>query len=77
MNKEEVRQMIFQKYKTFLLSRQQAAEVLNKSVATLDRWKKKGLYLEYKKLGKAKNSAVEYPIDTVVDYVVNNNQKIV
>jgi transposase len=77
MDKKEIRNLIYQKYGTFLLSRQQVAKVLNKSVATIDRWKKQGLYLEYKKLGNAKNATVEYPIDSVVNYILNNNQKIV
>jgi len=77
MNKQEIRSLIYQKYGAFLLSRKQVADALGKSVATIDRWKEQGLYLEYKKLGEAKNSPVEYPIDTVVDYIVNNNKKIV
>ncbi|MDD3476293.1 MAG: hypothetical protein PHI38_05445 [Sulfurimonas sp.] len=77
MDKQEIRNLIYKKYGTFLLSRQQTAEVLNKSVATIDRWKKQGLHLEYKKLGKSKNATIEYPIDSVVNYILNNNQKIV
>ncbi len=76
MNKQEIRSLIYQKYGAFLLSRKQVAAILGKSVATIDRWKVQGLYLEYKKLGKAKNAPVEYPIDTVVDYIANNNKKI-
>lgn len=75
MNREEVRNMIYNEYGTLLLSRMQTAKVLNNSTATIDRWRKKGLYLEYKKLGKAKNSTVKYPIDTVVNYIINNNIK--
>ncbi|MCK9454751.1 hypothetical protein [Sulfurimonas sp.] len=77
MTKQEARGLIYQKFDTLLLSRKQAAQALNKSVATIDRWKKQGLYLEYKKRGKSKNASVEYPIDTVVDYILNNNQKVV
>lgn len=72
-----MRAILYTKYDTSLLSRIQVAQELNKSVATIDRWRKAGLYLEYKKLGKAKNSPVEYPIDTVVNYVLNNNIKVI
>jgi len=75
VNKQEIRNMIYQKYATFLLSRKQVADTLGKSVATIDRWKDQGLYLEYRKHGNSKNATVEYPIDTVVDYIVNNNIK--
>lgn len=77
MNKQEVRTIILQKYDTFLLSRKQVAATLGKSVATIDRWKKRGLHLDYKKTGTAPNSPVEYPIDTVANYIVNNNIKSV
>lgn len=76
MHKQEIRNLIYQKYGAFLLSRKQVADALGKSVATIDRWKEQGMYLEFKKLGKAKNAPVEYPIDTVVDYIINNNKKI-
>ena len=77
MSKQEVRHLIYQKYGALLLSRKQAATEVRKSLATLDRWRKKGLYLEYKKIGKARNSTIEYPIDTIVDYIVNNNKKTI
>ncbi len=77
MNKQEVWNVIYNKYGSLLLSRKQVASELGKSVATIDRWKDKGLYLEYKKLGQAKNAPVEYPIDTVVNYIINNNKKII
>lgn len=76
MNRSELRSILYAKHDSSLLSRTQVARELNKSVATIDRWKKAGLYLEYKKNGEAKNSTVEYPIDTVVDYVLNNNIKV-
>ena len=76
MDKQEIKTLIFQKYGSFLLTRKQVAEALNKSVATIDRWKQQGIYLEYKKLGKAKNAPVEYPIDTIAEYIVNNNIKV-
>lgn len=77
MTKEEISTKLYDKYGSFLLSRKQAAQALNKSVATLDRWKQQGLYLEFKKLGKSKNATVEYPINTIVDYIFKNNQKVV
>ena len=77
MTKQEARDILFKKYSSLLLSRKQTADALGRSVATIDRWKNAGLYLEYKKLGKAKNAPVEYPIDTVVNYIINNNKKII
>jgi len=71
-----MRSLLFEKYGTLLLSRSQAAEALNISVATLDRWKKRGVYLEYKKRGAAKNSPVGYPLDTIINYIINNNNKV-
>jgi transposase len=77
MTKIELYNILYAKYESSLLSREQVAKELNKSVATIDRWKKAGLHLKYKKNGKAKNSTVEYPIDAVVDYVLNNNIKVI
>ncbi len=77
MNRQKIWDVIYSKYGSLILTRKQVADTLGKSVATIDRWKKQGLYLEYKKLGTAKNSPVEYSIDTIVNYIVNNNKKIV
>jgi len=77
MNRQEIWNVIYSRYRSLILSRKQVAELLGKSVTTIDRWKKNGLYLQYKKRGKAKNSPVEYSIDTIVDYAINNNKKIV
>ena len=76
MTKKEARDLIFAKYGCLLLSRQQVAEVLNKSVATIDRWKKSGIHLEFKKNGDARNATIEYSIDTIADYIINNMQKV-
>ena len=76
MNKQDVWNVIFNKYGSLLLTRKQVAEILGKSVATIDRWKKDGLHLQYKKTGKAKNAPVEYPIDTVVNFIMNDHKKM-
>ena len=73
--KQEARDLLFGKYETLLLSRSQAAKSVSRSVTTLDRWKKKSVHLTYKKQGEAKNSPVFYPIDSIVDYVCENNIK--
>lgn len=67
--KEETRQMLYTKYNSLVLSRNQVADILNISVATLDRWRSKGLYLNFKKVGNAKNSIVQYSLNTIVDYL--------
>lgn len=78
MTKQEAINLLLERFDdSFLLSRSQTAKVVNKSVATIDRWKTKGLHLDYKKTGTAPNSPVEYPIDTVANYIVNNNIKSV
>jgi len=77
MNRQEIWNVIYNRYGSLVLSRKQVAKLLGKSVSTIDRWKKNGLYLVYKKRGKAKNSPIEYSIDAIVDYAINNNKKIV
>jgi len=76
MNKTEMRNTLYKKYGTFVLSRKQVANELNKSVATIDRWKKQGIYLKFIKRGKAKNAAVEYPLDSIIDYLTEHGQMI-
>lgn len=69
MEEKEIKEMLYAKYNSLVLSRDQVAEILNISVATLDRWRTRGLYLDSKKIGNAKNSTVQYSIGTVVDYL--------
>lgn len=76
ITKSELRSILYAKFDASLLSRIQVAKELNKSVATIDRWRKKGLYLEYTKRGDAKNSPIEYPIDSVVDYILMYKIKV-
>ena len=75
-DKIETRKILFNKYNTMILSRKQVAEILNVSTATLDRWRKQGLYLESKKVGITKNAIIQYPLSTVVDYISSQNTKI-
>lgn len=67
--KREIKQMLYTKYNSLVFSRDQVAEILNISVATLDRWRSRGLYLDFKKVGDAKNSIVQYSLSTVADYI--------
>jgi len=67
--KEEIKQILYEKYKSLVFSREQVSEILNISVATLDRWRSKGLYLDFKKVGNVKNSTIQYSFNTVVDYL--------
>jgi len=76
MTKKEVEDLIFAKYDCLLLSRKQVAKILNKSVATIDRWKKRGVFLEYKKDESAKNGSVVYSVETVAEYILNNKTKV-
>lgn len=77
LNKQkEMEDRIFDKYESLILSRQQVAKVLKKSITTIDRWRKKGLYLEYSKNGDSKNATVEYSIDAIARYVISNKIKV-
>lgn len=73
---EETRDLILSMYGGLVLSRKQVAMLLNKSISTIDRWKKKGIHLEYRKDDSSKNGSVEYTIDTVIDYILNHNVKV-
>jgi len=68
---------IHQEYETMILSRKQVAKILNKSTTTIDRWRKKGLYLEYSKVGEAKNATIEYTLNEVAKYIISNKIKVV
>lgn len=74
--KEQITSLIFNKYNTFLLSRKDTAEIVGVSMATLDRWKKDNRYLKYKKVGKAKNASIKYPLDGIVEYLFENMIKV-
>jgi len=76
IDKKEIRDSIHKEYDTQLLSTKQVAKILNISITTLGRWKKQGLYLEYKQNDSAKNAPVFYPLFTVVDYIVHDNTKV-
>lgn len=74
--KEQTKKLIIEKYGSIILNRKQVAEILNRSVATIDRWKERGEHLSFKKVGKSKNAMIEYNIDTIVDYIYENSIKI-
>lgn len=72
--KNELIQLLFQKYESLLLRREQAAEILNISTASLDRMKRSGVGIQYQKEGESrKNGRIRYPIDAIVDYILSNH----
>lgn len=69
--RKELLNLLFQKYNSLNLTREQTAESIGTSTATLDRIRKSGLGPKYFKDGKSsKNGMVRYPIDAVVDYIL-------
>lgn len=60
---------------TYILNVQLVCELINKSPSTLERWRKQGKYLEYKK-GPARNSPIEYPAHTIAEYILSNSVKV-
>lgn len=76
MNSEERRKelvsLLFQKYDSLSLRKDQTAESIEVSIATLDRMKKNGIGPKYLKNGDPdKNGMVRYPIDAVVEYILS------
>lgn len=70
----ELTKLIYQKYGSLLLTREQVSEVLSISTATLARMANSAIGVQYQKNGKAgKNGRVRYPIDAVVDYILSNH----
>lgn len=68
--RKEMMDLIFNKYGALILSRQQAAKILSISTSTLDRMKLQGSGPRWKKSGVANNAAVEYSLDSLVDYII-------
>jgi hypothetical protein len=58
--KKELKDSLYKEYGTQLLSTAQVAEILNISKVTLGRWKKQGIYLNYKQNKNAKNAPIFY-----------------
>ena len=73
----EIKEYLNKEYGTQLLSTAQVAEILNISKVTLGRWKKQGICLDYKQNKNAKNAPVFYTLNTVINYIVDNNIKVV
>jgi len=71
MLKKQLLDLLHTKYGSLLLTREQCAQEMGMSTATLDRLKKLGLGPQYtKKKSSGKNGSVRYPLDAVVDYII-------
>lgn len=70
--RKELINLLFQKYGSLNLTREQTAESIGSSTATLDRIRKAGIGPKYLKDGiSSKNGMIRYPIDAVVEYVLS------
>lgn len=61
---------------TYVLNIKQVSKLLNKSPATLARWRKQNLHLKYSKKDDAANGSIEYPVHSVAEYILSNLIKI-
>ena len=67
--------LLFEKYKTFLLTTQHVSEVSGRSVSSLESDRRRGEGIQYKRLGSASNSPVRYPIAEVSKWL-NSVEKV-
>ncbi len=73
---KEIEKILYQEFKTFILSQSQVGVLINKSIPTLSRWRKQGKHLEYSKSSEAATSPIEYTIFEIAKYIVSNNIKV-
>ena len=71
--KDKIVEILFKKYNSIILSRKEVATTLGISTATLDRMRKNGIGPTYKKVDSVKNSAVQYSIYSIAEYIVSKN----
>lgn len=74
--RKELLELLFTKYDSLTLTREQCAKIIGCSTSKLDRLKEEGVGPQYIKK-KEKNGTVQYPIDAVVDYIVSQQVKTV
>jgi len=75
MIKEESN-LIIKEYGSRILSEGMVRKIIGKSSATLGRWRKQGINLEYRKTGTSSNSPIEYPVRGVARYLIEKFNKI-
>lgn len=75
MIREEVN-LIIKEYGSRILSEKNVCKIIGKSSATLGRWRKAGINLEYRKTGSSNNSPIEYPVRGVAQYLIENFNKV-
>ena len=73
----KVKEEIVNRFETYILKPTQVSKIVNKSPSTLERWRKNGIRIKYRKDGNAKNSPIEYTVQDVAEYIVGNRIKIV
>jgi len=69
-------QILYDKYKTALLTTKQVSEVTGRSPASLEADRRAGEGISFKRLGSALNSPVRYPIAEVSKWL-NAVEKVV
>ncbi len=73
---KEIEVRLIKETGAYVLSPVRVSKIIDKSCSTLERWRKKGLYLSYRKVGDAKNAPTEYTVETVAEYIVNHHKNI-
>ena len=69
-------ELIFNEYKKLLFSRAETANLIGKSIKTLDNMREDGIGPEYKKRDTpGGKGAVSYPIHAIVEYLLSENYK--
>jgi predicted DNA-binding transcriptional regulator AlpA len=69
---KEIVKVIFERYKSINLSRKEASEVLNISIATLDRMRSRGEGPNYIKINPGtKSGKILYPLSEIVKYITS------
>jgi predicted DNA-binding transcriptional regulator AlpA len=73
MSEDKMFNILLNRYNTVNLSREQVAEVLGLSSATVDRMRYEGLGPNYMKLGHSRNATIKYSLHKVVEYLFIQN----
>ena len=74
---KELEQNIVKMLGSYILNIEQVSKLINKSPATLGRWRKFGIGPEYRKIGNTRNATIEYTARAIAEYIVNNSIKTV
>ena len=65
-------QILFNKYGKVQLKPDETAEAIGRSVFSLRDDRRKGIGLNYIKIGKGQSGKIYYPLEEIVNYLQNN-----